>query len=661
MIEKSAASRSFSFESLAPVSVNNPMNHLLDSAVENANDMSSRTKIRWWHEYRDILGSSEMVATLLGAFFLSTGWMAEWKGVPWYRWCHFLAAAIAAMPILRTCLASLIQRRVSIEILVGLAIVTSIWAGEFQAGAVVAVMLLGGGILEQITVARARRHLTALRIHLPNTACVRRGNKEVAVPADALCSGECIIVRPGERIVADGVVIAGESVVDESPITGESLPQDKIAGSRVFAGSINQSGMLEVEAQKVGSQTTFARIIRLVEAAQASRAPIQRVADRVAQWYVPAALATAAVVWALTGNVTRGITVLIVFCPCALVLATPTAIVASLGKAARQVILIKGGQFLECVGRANLVAFDKTGTLTQGRHKVAKIGAMNSLSPSELLTLAASAESFSEHPLGLAICQAAHDQKLEVPQATGFRAVSGCGVEAQVASHHVAVGRASWLAKQSIKISPEVEKFSALMETEGHTVLMVARDACVVGWIALRDTLRPEAIATVARLKNQRLHVAMLTGDNPHVARAIAREANIDEVHAGLMPEEKLRLVRQWQSQGQRVVFVGDGINDAPALAGADIGIAMGDTGTDVALETSDIAFLSDDLMKMPEVVELSRRTLMIIRQNIAFSVALNILSVVAAGWGWISPISGAVIHESSALAVIINAIRLLR
>jgi Cd2+/Zn2+-exporting ATPase len=587
-----------------------------------------------------------------------------WAGFAWSRWSYLAAAVVAGLPILKSCGASLLERRISVEVLVALAIVTSLFVGEFHAGAVVAVMLLGGGVLEQITVARARHSLAGLLANVPETALVRRGASEVELPVAELRMGDRVITRPGERVAVDGVVVVGESAVDESPITGESVPQDKGSGARVFAGTINQSGVLEIEAQKVGDATTLARILRLVEEAQASQAPIQRLADKAAQWYVPAALATAAVVWALTGDVTRGITVLIVFCPCALVLATPTAVVASIGKAARRVILVKGGQFAEAVGQIHVVAFDKTGTLTVGRPELKEIVALDSQAsqaPEGFLRLAASAERFSEHPLGVAIRRGAEERGIDLLQPANFRSVAGCGVEAQVDGQRVLVGRAEWLAQCSVALAAEAQRRAAELEAGGHTVLAVACNEHAVGLLALRDVLRPEAKDAVAGLKRQNLRLAMLTGDNERAARAIAAEAGIEEVHARLLPEDKLRRVREWQAQGQRVAFVGDGINDAPALAAADIGVAMGAAGTDVALETSDIAFLSDDLTKMPEVVELSRRTLRVIKQNIAFSVGLNLFSVLGAGFGWISPIGGAVIHEAGALAVIINAIRLLR
>ena len=577
------------------------------------------------------------------------------------RWLYLAAATVAGLPILRGCLAALWQRRISVEVLVALAILGAVLVGEYHAGAVVAVMLLGGGVLEQVTIARARRSMAGLLANLPETVLVRRGGGEVELPLSQLVIGDRLIARPGERLAVDGVVVGGESAVDESPITGESLPRDKQPGDQVFAGSINQSGVLEVEAQTVGEETTLARIRRLVEEAQASQAPVQRIADKAAKWYVPAALVLAAVVWGLTGDVARGITVLIVFCPCALVLATPTAIVASIGHAARRLMLVKGGEFAELVGQTHTVGFDKTGTLTLGRPTVVELAPLDSLAGRELLRLAASAERFSEHPLSLAIRRAAEADRISLLEPSGFRSSAGCGVEAQVAGRRVEVGRVQWLRAKGAALSAEGQRRAGELEALGHTVLAIAADGQAVGLIAVRDVLRAEAREAVSRLKAQAVRPVMLTGDNERAARVIAAEAGIEEVYSGLLPEDKLRLVREWQGRGQRVAFLGDGINDAPAMAAADVGLAMGAGGTAVAVETSDIAFLSDDLTKMAEIIALSRRTMKVIRQNIAFSVVLNLLSVLGAGLGWISPIGGAVLHESGAMAVVLNAMRLLR
>jgi Cd2+/Zn2+-exporting ATPase len=502
--------------------------------------------------------------------------------------------------------------------------------------------------------------VTALLVSVPEKVLVRRGEHEVEVAVSELCLGDRVVARPGERLAVDGVVTGGASAVDESPITGESIPLDKTLGDKVFAGSINQSGMLEIETQKIGEDTALARIRRLVAEAQASQAPVQRVADKVAKWYVPIALALAVAIWLITGHIVRGITVLIVFCPCALVLATPTAIVASIGRAARRQILVKGGVFAETVGQTDIVALDKTGTLTIGRPTLTGLIQLNFLSRTDLLRMAATAERFSEHPVSKAIRQAAEREAILLSKPTSFCAYPGCGIDAEVEGRRVRVGRPSWLQRESMPLNSQGRQHLSDLEAGGHTVLAVAIEDEAAGLIAVRDVLRPEAREAVAQLKQQNIRSAMLTGDNPLAAKAIAAEVGVDEAHAALLPEDKLRLVREWQENGNHVTFVGDGINDAPALAAADIGIAMG-AGTDVALETSDIAFLNDDLTKISEIIALSRRTLKVIRQNIAFSVGLNILSVVAAGLGWLSPIGGAVIHESGAMAVIINAVRLLR
>lgn len=615
---------------------------------------------RWWTGYRELLFSVETLACLTALGLLAAGWVVAGFGSAGCRWLYLAAATVAGLPILGSCLASLRERRISVEVLVALALLAAMLVGQFHAGAVVAVMLLGGGVLEQVTIARARRSMASLLANLPETVLVRRGAAEVELAVSELVVGDRIMARPGERLAVDGIVVGGESAVDESPITGESAPQDKKQGDKVFAGSINQSGVLEVEARTVGEETTLARIRRLVEEAQASQAPVQRLADKAAKWYVPAALLLAAGVWGLTGEVVRGITVLIVFCPCALVLATPTAIVASIGHAARRQMLVKGGEFAEVVGQTHTVGFDKTGTLTLGRPTVVEMVRLDSLAPTELLRLAASAERFSEHPLSIAIRRAAEADRIPLLEPTGFRSSAGCGVEAQVDGKRVQVGRVQWLQAKGVVLEPEGQRRAAELEAVGHTVLAVATDGRAAGLIAVRDVLRAEAREAVRRLKAQAIRPVMLTGDNERAARVIAAEAGIEEVRSGLLPEDKLRLVREWQGRGQRVAFLGDGINDAPAMAAADVGLAMGAGGTAVAVETSDIAFLSDDLTKMPEIIALSRRTLKVIRQNIALSVALNLLSVLAAGLGWISPIGGAMLHESGAMAVILNAMRLL-
>jgi heavy metal translocating P-type ATPase len=439
------------------------------------------------------------------------------------------------------------------------------------------------------------------------------------------------------------------------------MPVDKGVGAAVFAGSLNRAGVIEVRAAKVGRDSTLGQIIRLVEEAQDSAAPIQRLADRYARYYVPAALLVAAAVYGWTHELVRAITILVVFCPCALVLATPAAVVAGIGNAARRVILIKGGVYLEQAGRVGMVAFDKTGTLTHGRPEVTDIISFNTLTPPEVLSLAAAAERFSEHPVGQAIVRRAQEEGLAPLEPEECHVRPGAGIEARVNGRSVLLGRMELLAERHIPLPPESHRLFEEFEQAGRTVLPVAVDQQAVGLLALRDTLRPEVPTALQRLRGagvQRL--ALLTGDNHRVAEAVAREAGISEVYSGLFPEDKLALVRQWQAEGYRVAVVGDGVNDAPALVAADLGIAMGAAGTDVAVDASDITLLSSELHKIPEVVDLSRRALAVIHQNIGFSVVVNVLAVVLASLGWLNPAWGAAVHESSAMLVLLNSMRLL-
>jgi heavy metal translocating P-type ATPase len=481
------------------------------------------------------------------------------------------------------------------------------------------------------------------------------------VPVEQVQVGDIVLVRTGDRVPVDGTVQAGQAAVDESAVTGESMPVDKGVGAAVFAGSLNRAGVLEVRAEKVGRDSTLGQIIRLVEEAQDSAAPIQRLADRYARYYVPAALLVAAVVYGWTHELVRAITILVVFCPCALVLATPAAVVAGIGNAARRVILIKGGVYLEQAGRVGMVAFDKTGTLTHGRPEVTDIVSLDTLTPPEVLSLAAAAERFSEHPIGQAIVRRAQEEGLAPPEPEECHVRPGAGIEARVNGRSVLLGRMELLAERHIPLPPESHRLFEEFEQAGRTVLPVAVDQQAVGLLALRDTLRPEVPTALQRLRGagvQRL--ALLTGDNHRVAEAVAREAGISEVYSGLFPEDKLALVRQWQAEGYRVAVVGDGVNDAPALVAADLGIAMGAAGTDVAVDASDITLLSSELHKIPEVVDLSRRALAVIHQNIGFSVVVNVLAVVLASLGWLNPAWGAAVHESSAMLVLLNSMRLL-
>ncbi len=616
------------------------------------------------HTYHDILWSWEGIATVGGTAILLMSWGAFLAGFgDLERGLAVSAAVVAGLPIWWSTVRGLLARDFTVDLLVSTAILAALGLGEYQAGAIVAVMLLGGGLVEQLTVARASKALVALLARVPTMATIVSGDREATVPIDEIQPGDIIRVRTGGMVAVDGVVVQGAATVDQSSITGESMPVDKTPGRRVFAGTLNRAGTLDIRASEVGSGTTLGKIIRLVEEAQRRTAPVQRLANRYAQFYAPIAFALAGVIYFLTADVLRAITVLIVFCPCALVLATPTAVIAGIGNAAKRTVLIKGGAQLEAAGRIDVVAFDKTGTLTRGEPTVTDVIVRG---PSvngerEVVRLAASAEKFSEHPLGRAIVTEATVRGMEIPDPQDSRIVPGVGVEGLVDGRRVFVGRSDGSGVPGASSDPTAAQVAEALEADGKTVLSVAADGRLVGWVALRDTVRPGAAEAISALRRVGMkEILLLTGDNPRAAAAVAKEVGVDSYQAGLLPEEKLAVVRDFHRRGLRVAVVGDGVNDAPALAAADIGIAMGAAGTDVAIETADIALMSSDLARIPEVLALARRALRVIRDNIFLSVAINLLAVVLAGVGIVTPVLGAIIHEVSAMLVVVNAVRVI-
>ena len=546
------------------------------------------------------------------------------------------------------------------DIPVSLATAGAIAIGQYSAAAVVAVLRLAGGLLEELVSARAGRALEALASLLPDQVTVRRLGAEVVVAIGDVLVGESVLVRPGERIAVDGRVASGQSAVNEATITGESVPADKRVGDAVYAGTVNQSGALEVVAERVGEETTLRQIRRMVAEAQGEKAPIERLLDRYAKLYTPAALILGAVLWAFTGDPLRAITVLIVFCPCVMVLATPTALVASVGNAALRGSLIKKGATIEALSTVTMVAFDKTGTLTFGEPAVVAVAPTAAVSEERLLTIAATAERFSEHPLGRAIWQTAVERGLRPDAPESFEGLPGLGVRAVVAGVQVVIGRLELLAELGVDVAASVRSLAADHESSGCSVVGVAGAGTLLGLIVMADTTRPEARAAVDALARCGLRTALVTGDNEATARRVAGALGIAEVHAGLLPREKTDLVRRWRDEGQRVAFVGDGVNDGPALASADVGVAMGLTGTDVAIETADVALLSDDLARLSHLVRLSRRAVGVIRQNVLFSLGVVALAIALTVLGVIGPVGGALLHELSSIPVIANSARLI-
>lgn len=553
-------------------------------------------------------------------------------------------------------------KKMTAGVLVVLALAGSAYIGEYLAAAVVAFMMIIGEFLEHITLERTRNAVRELVRLAPDKARVRRGDEFVEVPAEEVQAKDVLLIKPGDRVPVDGIIVSGQAAVDESSITGESMPVDKSPGARVFAGTINLTGALEVEAEKVGEDTTLGRIISIVYEAQNSKGRSQRAADRFAQFFTPVILGIALLVWLLTHDPFRVMSVLVIACPCALVLATPTAVVASVGNAARRGALIKGGVTLEKAGRVSVVCFDKTGTLTRGRPRIIEVRSFSALGERELISIAAAVEKMSEHPIAKAIVEKASDEGVPVPDAEDFSAVFGQGVRGKVGNHLIEVGNRRLLENSGAVADEKVDAWLAEQEKLGRAALVVIVDREVAGGIAVADSVRNDAAGSLRALRDLGIKkLVMLTGDNSATAAAISAEVGITEVKANLLPEEKLAYVKSLQREREIVAMVGDGVNDAPALTLADVGIAMGAAGTDVAIESSDIALMADNLMMVADVLALSRKAVGIIQQNIwLFAVAVNVIGISLASLGILSPIMSAVVHNIASVFVVLNSARLL-
>ena len=536
----------------------------------------------------------------------------------------------------------------------------------FEVSAVIIAFVLLGKYMEEIIKKRSSAAVRKLLDLRPATARVVRQGTEMEVPADSVFVGDMVVVRPGEKIATDGVVRDGHSSVDESMLTGESMPVEKAPGAAVIGGTFNRTGSFTFEATRIGAETALAQIIRMVEEAQASTAPIQRLADKVTRKFVPAVVgfALAAFIgWTLAGNFPMAllsfIAVLIIACPCALGIATPAALMVGVGKGAEAGILIRGGEVLERAERLTVVLCDKTGTLTRGEPEVTDVVPLGGLSDGDLLRLAAAVEAGSEHPLGEAIVRAAKHREIELPPVQDFEAVTGCGIRACVGSDMVLLGNRRLLHGAGISVTP-VETTMAALEAEGKTAMLVACGDALIGVIAVADTLKPEAAEAVAALQKEGIRVALLTGDNRRTAEAIARQLGIDDVIAEVLPDDKARIVQQQKAKGEVVAMVGDGVNDAPALAAADIGIAIG-SGSDVAKETGGIILIRNDVRDVVTAIRLSRATLRTIRQNLFWALVYNAVGIPIAALGFLNPIIAAAAMALSSLSVIVNSALLKR
>jgi Cd2+/Zn2+-exporting ATPase len=617
--------------------------------------------------YRDFLLAPESVATLtslallLAATVISpASLVGDEAPAPVANALLLAAALIGSAYIWWSAIQGIRQGDFTADIPVSVATAAALAIGQYPAAAIVAVLLLLGGMLEGFVAARAGQALEALAALLPDRVTVRRDGHEVVVPLDAVAVGDLVIVRSGERIAVDGEVAAGSGLVNQAAITGEGLPVEKQTGDVVFAGTLHEVGMLEIRTTKVGEETTLGQIRRMVEAAQHQKAPIERLLDRYAKLYTPIALALGGLLWWWSGDVLRAITMLIVFCPCVMVLATPTALVASIGNAAIRGSLVKKGATIEGLARVDTVAFDKTGTLTFGRPRLAEIVPTGDLAEETLLALTASAEHVSEHPLGRAVVAAAEERGVALPDVERFEVLPGLGVDAMVTGRRVLVGQRDLLATRGIELATGTATSLAERAAPGRTVVPVAVDGQVGGLLVFEDTIRPEAAGTIARLRSLGIRTVLLSGDNQATAERVGREVGVDEVHGGVLPGGKGEIVNRLRGEGRTVLFVGDGVNDGPALATADVGVAMGLAGTDVAIETADIALLADDLSKLPHLLDVSRRAIRAIKQNLVFSLGVLALAVGLTIPGILHPVTGALLHELSSIPVIANSARLI-
>ncbi len=576
----------------------------------------------------------------------------------------WIAIVLCGIPIILEAVIGLVTAfDIKADVLVSLALIASICIGQdFAAGEVAFIMQLGA-LLEELTVAKARAGIEKL-VHLtPQTAHVIIDEKEKVIQVQEVQVNDILKVLPGETVPVDGVIISGQTSINQAVMTGESLPVDKTAGDTVSSGTINQFGAFEMRATKVGKDSSIQRMIHLVQSADAGKAKIVGIADRWATWIVIIALTAALLTWLLTGKILRAVTILVVFCPCALVLATPTAIMAAIGNATKHGFLVREGDALERLAGVSKITFDKTGTLTYGTPKVIKVqSASLNMSEAEIYALCAAAEQSSEHPLGKAVVRCFTQKNgFELLKSTEFKMIPGRGVSAVVDDYLVLAGNKEMLRENQVSIGDDWELKADEYINKGCTVIYVAANGFFVGYVALADTIRQESADTIRSLKGLNVMPVLLTGDNERAAATIAKQLGISDVHANCLPEDKLKHIRDYQSNHEMVCMIGDGINDAPALKAADVGIAMGGIGSDIAVDAADIALIDDEVKELPHLLALSKRMMTTIKINMSFSMGLNFVAIVLAMTGILNPVIGALVHNAGSVLVITNSALLLK
>lgn len=576
----------------------------------------------------------------------------------------WIAIVLCGIPIILEAVIGLVTAfDIKADVLVSLALIASICIGEdFAAGEIAFIMQLGA-LLEDLTVAKARAGIEKL-VHLtPQKARVITDKKEIIIPAEEVKIGDILRVLPGESVPVDGIITMGQTSINQAVMTGESLPVDKTTGDEVSSGTVNQFGTFEMKATKVGEDSSIQRMIRLVQSADAGKAKIVGLADRWATWIVVIALSAAFFTWIFTGKIIRAVTILVVFCPCALVLATPTAIMAAIGNATKHGFLVREGDALERLAAVKKIAFDKTGTLTYGTPKVTVVKSVSADYTDDMIyTYGASAECFSEHPLGKAIVRCFREKAAaEMLEAEEFQMLPGRGVSALVNGRKIHAGNEKMLEEYQIEVSDQIRADVENYRKEGSTVIYVAADGLLIGYIVLSDTLRSESSRMISDLTALGVAPVLLTGDHENAAKHIAEQLHISEVRANCLPEDKLKEIENYQQKNEAVCMIGDGVNDAPALKKANVGIAMGGVGSDIAVDAADIALVDDEVRELPHLVALSKRMMITIKCNLSFSMGLNFLAIILAMTGILNPVVGALVHNAGSVLVIINSALLLK
>ena len=602
-----------------------------------------------------------MPMTLIGAIFLIISFVLPRVGVNLPVDPAWITVVISGIPLLYLAVWRIIHNpgisKISSALLITIAMFAAIAIGDLFAAGEVAFIMAIGALLEDMTTNRAKKGLKNLLSLAPVQGRKLENGKEIMIPAEKICHDDILRVLPGETFPVDGVIIDGEASVDQSIMTGESLPVDKVRGDEVFCGTLNCYGAVDMKATNVGQDSSLQKLICMVQEAENKQAPMQRIADKCTSWLVPVALMIAIITGFVTGNIVRAVTVLVVFCPCALVLATPTAVMAAIGQATKHGVIIKSGEALEKMGKVDTITFDKTGTLTYGKLQVSDIisfdGKMDS---NDILRMAASGEAKSEHPLGKAIINEAINKKIDVISSSDFKMTTGKGIIAVVAGRKMLCGNERFLTENGIAVNKEISDTTAGFRNEGKATILVAEENVCIGIIALTDMIRPEAEMVIKQLTEMGTKTVLLTGDNKRTADYFSSKAGISEVYAELLPDQKVESIQKLQSDKRKVCMIGDGVNDAPALKTAEVGVAMGEMGSDIAVDAADIALMSDDISKVPYLKRLSNATVKTIKLSITLSMCINFAAIILSVTGILNPTTGALVHNAGSCFVVLIA-----